>query len=57
MLGKDNGYISLIDEYPYITLGRKERIKDGMANMFSQGIKVNKTMLEREAKWSASLEK
>lgn len=57
MLGKDNGYISLIDEYPYITLGRKERIKDGMANMFSQGIKVSKTMLEREANWSASLEK
>lgn len=57
VLGKDNGYISLIDEYPYITLSRKERIKDGMANMFSQGIKVSRTMLEREANWSASLEK
>ena len=57
ILSKDNGYIRLIDEYPYITLSRKERIKDGMANMFSQGVKVSRAMLERKISQSAAPEK
>lgn len=57
VLSKDNGYIRLIDEYPYITLSRKERIKDGMANMFSQGVKVSRAMLERNISQSVAPEK
>lgn len=47
-LKKDIGYEKLIDEYPYITLRRKEYIKENIQNMFGKGVKISRLNQQRK---------